>query len=340
MTAIRIGLASAIAIAAASLAAAQSNVPPPAVPPTQAAAAVADPAMDPATAKAALKAREAQVRQWKAQYGEGPYPDEIAGFVQGRQEVLRPYFQALYTGGERNAVLNLSRLGLAAMEVGSYGDAERAFDAALLRIEAVYAKNKSAEAARSVFHKESNKDFKGEPYERAMAYYYRGLLYLRKGDYNNARASFKGAEYQDTVSEDEEFQSDFALMDYLMGWATQCAGDNGATDYETATKAQAGLTAPAAGDNVLLSRRTRPRPAQGQGRQAEREARLPGRQRLSGDRGGVRACPGQGGADPARGAPRQQRLLPGDNPRRPPDGRHPQRQGELEGRHQHRRQTS
>ena len=119
-------------------------------------------------------------------------------------------------------------------------------------IEAVYAKNKSAEAARSIFHKESNKDFKGEPYERAMAYYYRGLLYLRKGDYNNARASFKGAEYQDTVSEDEEFQSDFALMDYLMGWATQCAGDNGAQDYETALKAQAGLTAPAPGDNVLM----------------------------------------------------------------------------------------
>ncbi|QXQ05718.1 hypothetical protein KX816_16080 [Sphingosinicellaceae bacterium] len=246
MNIVPFALVSATALAVAGAALAQD------APPAVATSVSADPAMDPATAKAALKAREQQVKAWKAQYGDGPYPDEIDGFTQTRSEALRPYFKALYTGGERNAVLNLSRLGLAAMEVGSYTDAERAFDAALLRIESVYAKNKSAEAARSVFHKESNKDWKGEPYERAMAYYYRGLLYLRKGDYNNARASFKGAEYQDTVSEDEEFQSDFALMDYLMGWASQCAGDNGSEAYDTAIKAEKGLTAPGAADNVLM----------------------------------------------------------------------------------------
>lgn len=179
-------------------------------------------------------------------------PEEIEGFASARHETLRPYYKALYAGGERNSVLNLSRLGLAAMEVGQWSDAERAFDAALLRIESVYAKNKQAEAARSLWHKESNKDWKGEPYERAMAYYYRGLLYLRAGDYNNARASFKGAEFQDTVSEAEEFQSDFALMNYLMGWSTMCAGDNGATDFETAIAAEKGLSAPAPGDNVLM----------------------------------------------------------------------------------------
>ena len=205
-------------------------------------------ALDPAT----LKAREKQVREWKKIYGEGPYPDEVDGFVNPRFEVLRPYYKALYMGGERNAVLNLSRLGLAAMELGQWTDAERAFDGALLRIEAVYAKNASAEAARSLFHKESNKDWKGEPYERAMAYYYRGLLYLRKGDYNNARAAFKGGEYQDTVSETEEFQSDFAVMNYLMGWAEQCAGDSGASSFEAALKAEKLMTAPVAGDNVLM----------------------------------------------------------------------------------------
>lgn len=206
--------------------------------------AVADPV--------ATAAHDKQVREWKRVYGEGPYPDEIDGFVNARHEPLRPYFKALYTGGERNAVLNLSRLGLAAMELGQWRDAEQAFDAALLRIESVYAKNKQAEAARSLFHKESNKDWKGEPYERAMAYYYRGLLYLRKGDYNNAHAAFKGAEYQDTVSETEEFQSDFALMNFLVGWSSQCAGDNGQTDFTAATIAQAKLTAPAAADNVLF----------------------------------------------------------------------------------------
>lgn len=201
---------------------------------------------------AAVKAREQQVRQWKQTYGEGPYPDEIAAFVAPRPEPLKPYYQALLTGGERNAVLNLSRLGLAAMELQQWADAERAYDMALLRIETVYSKDPRAEAARSLWHKESNKDWKGEAYERAMAYYYRGLLYLRKGDYNNAHASFKEAEFQDTVSETENLQSDFALLNYLVGWSSQCAGDKGVEDIDRAIKTQPELTPPGPTDNVLL----------------------------------------------------------------------------------------
>ncbi len=216
------------------------------------AVAAAEPTPPGAVDPAAIKAHAKQVAEWRRTYGEGPYPDEIDQFVTLHKEPLRPYYKALYTGGERNAVLNLSRLGLAAMELGHWTDAERAFDAALMRIEFVYSKNKAAEAARSLWHKEANKDWKGEPYERAMAYYYRGLLYLRKGDYNNAHAAFKGAEFQDTVSESDSFQSDFALMNYLVGWSAQCAGDSGATDYDEAIKSQTGLTVPSASDNVML----------------------------------------------------------------------------------------
>ena len=211
-------------------------------------------APDPAVAKAAAKAREVQLKQWRRQYGEGPYPDEIDAYLALKPVPLRPLYRTLYTGGERNAVLNFQRLGLAAMEVGAWSDAERAFDGALLRIEAVYAKNAEAERARSLFAKEANKAYNGEPYERAMAYYYRGLLYLRKGDYENARAVFKQAEYQDTVSDQEEFQSDFAAMNYLAGWASQCNGQQSMADesYAAATKAKAGLALPMTGANLLM----------------------------------------------------------------------------------------
>ena len=63
---------------------------------------------------------------------------------------------------------------------------------ALDRIEAVYADNAKAEAARSKFTKENAKDFKGEPYERAMAYYYRGLAYLAEGDYRTPAPPSRG----------------------------------------------------------------------------------------------------------------------------------------------------
>jgi len=58
-----------------------------------------------------------------------------------------------------------------------------------------------------------------------MAYYYRGLLYLRAGDYQNARAAFLQADYQDTVAEKEEFGGDFAVMPYLAVWSSRCEGD-------------------------------------------------------------------------------------------------------------------
>lgn len=234
----------------------------------QNAAPTGAPVVDEAAAKAAKVAAKAAEKQRRAeeaaerkrladlrrQYGEGPYPDETNAYLADKPEQLQPLYRTLFTGGERNAVLNFQRLGLAAMDRGLWSDAERAFDAALSRIEAVYAKNKQAEAARDTFRKEANKDFKGEPYERAMAYYYRGLLYLRAGDYDNARASFRTAEYQDTVSEAEEFKSDFAVMNYLVGWTYHCQNQPSMAQeaFGFASEAQAGLAAPAAAHRLLM----------------------------------------------------------------------------------------
>jgi tetratricopeptide (TPR) repeat protein len=160
-----------------------------------------------------------------------PVPtEEATAYALPKPEALRRYYEVLYTDGEHNAVLNFQRLGLAAMEAGEYAEAEWAFDQALERIEAFYGKSEIAKAARSKWTSEGIKDYKGEPYERVMAYYYRGLLYLREGDYQNARASFVAGEYQDTMSEAEEFQGDFALMNYLAGWSSYCAGDPGMAD--------------------------------------------------------------------------------------------------------------
>ncbi len=138
---------------------------------------------------------------------------------------LAPFFRALYLQGERNAVLNFKQLGLAAMEVGDLKTASTAFAQATLRIDEVFADDPNARKARSLWHEESAKDFKGEPYERAMAYYYRGLLYAMSGDLGNAAASFRAADYQDTQAEAEEHQGDFGIMLYLAAWANACRGD-------------------------------------------------------------------------------------------------------------------
>lgn len=151
---------------------------------------------------------------------------DASGFVEARPAPLRPYFAKLYAEGERNAVLNLQQLALVAMHQREYTIAERALDEALMRIETVLASDANAERARSKFSEEQVKDFKGEPYERAMAFYYRGLLFLRAGDFQNARAAFLNAGTQIAFSRDEKFKSDFGLMNLLASWCSMCDGDD------------------------------------------------------------------------------------------------------------------
>ena len=140
---------------------------------------------------------------------------------------LRPLFQRLYIEGERNATLNFQRIGMAALSLGDIELAEKAFDAAVTRIEMIYADNPEAQKAKSLWTAEKIKDYKGEPYERAMAHFYRGLVYAAKGDFQNARALFKQADYQDTVAEAEQYAGDFGLMPFMAGWASYCDGNTG-----------------------------------------------------------------------------------------------------------------
>ncbi|WBY00009.1 hypothetical protein PE066_10990 [Ramlibacter tataouinensis] len=146
-------------------------------------------------------------------------------FAAGAPADLRALMERLYIEGERNATLNLQRIGMVALAAGQVDLAEKAFEAAVVRIEMIYADNPEAQKAKSLWTAEKVKDFKGEPYERAMAYFYRGIVWAAKGDFQNARAMFKQADYQDTVAEAEQYAGDFGLMPYMAGWASYCDGN-------------------------------------------------------------------------------------------------------------------
>ncbi|MBF0446141.1 MAG: hypothetical protein HQL68_11185 [Magnetococcales bacterium] len=173
---------------------------------------------------------------------------------QDKPAALRPLYQKLSRESKHNAVLNNNQIGVAALGMGELRLAAHAFDRSLMQIETVYANTESAAKARSLWFEEGAKDFKGEPYERVMAYYYRGLLYMMDGDYENARASFKGGILQDAFAEEKQNRCDFALMIFLEGWASQQLGDTelAKAAYIEVKKLRPDFATPALEDNILL----------------------------------------------------------------------------------------
>jgi len=109
------------------------------------------------------------------------------------------------------------RIAASALRVNNPEEAKLHLDDALPLIGGILANDADAKKARSLFGSESNKTFIGEPYERVMAYYYRGLLYWRDGQPDNARACYRSGQLIDSDSDTAEYKSDYVLLDYLDG---------------------------------------------------------------------------------------------------------------------------
>jgi len=134
-----------------------------------------------------------------------------------------------------NRVLNQMEIGARAFWRGDHATAKPALDDAIMRIDSVFSDNANAAKARKLWYDEGSKDFKGEPYERAMVFMYRGLIYLHDADYENARAAFRRGLMQDAFAEEDQNRSDFALLLFLDAWASHLNGD---TDLRDETMVQ------------------------------------------------------------------------------------------------------
>ena len=165
------------------------------------------------------------------------------------------YSATEYVSTPSDRVLNHMRTGLALFEAGDLRGARNSFEIAYRAIETIYADNDSARRARSVWHAEAVKDFRGEPYERAAVGYYLGLIDMASGDYENARASFKWGMLQDTMSYNESYRADMAILAYLRGWAAMCSSASASAaseDFEEFRALRPDLPVPQPDHNLLL----------------------------------------------------------------------------------------
>jgi len=128
------------------------------------------------------------------------------------------------------------RIAASAMRVGNFEEAKRQLDDAILTMGGIITNSAEAERARSLFSAERSKVFIGEPYERVMAYYYRGILYWRDGEPDNARACFRTGQFIDSDAANQSYRSDYVLLDYLDGLASAKLGADGRDAYRRAVE--------------------------------------------------------------------------------------------------------
>ena len=151
---------------------------------------------------------------------------------------------AIAHGPARDRVMWEYRVALAALRRGNFPEAKQQFDAAIRQLGGIYTTAEGAWKARNYFNTEAKKTFIGEPYERVMVYYYRGLLYWMDGEPDNARACFRSAQFQDADTEKHEYAADYVLLDYLDGLASVKLGGDGADEFNRAVKNARGSSQP------------------------------------------------------------------------------------------------
>lgn len=169
-------------------------------------------------------------------------------------DVLEDGPNAIAHGPPRDRVLWQYRTALAALRRGQFDQAKHHLDEALLTLGGIFGNDPDARKARGYFHAESKKTFIGEPYERSMAFFYRGILYWRDGERDNARACFRSAQFEDSDTEKKEYAGDWVLMDYLDGLASMKLGGDGADAIRRAeaNARNVRLPPPSPQANVLL----------------------------------------------------------------------------------------
>ena len=208
----------------------------------------------------------------------------LAGCATSRKPAVSPLTgdilvdapRAIASGPARDRVIWQYRLAAAAMRQGKFDLAKQNLDEVLLTLGGIYGKDPDAKKARGYFRAEARKTFIGEPYERSMAYIYRGILYWMDGERDNARACLRSAEFEDSDAALQEYAGDWVLPDYLDGLATAKLGGDGSDAFQRAQANARGVKLPPARPeaNVLFFVEFGPGPAKYATGQYQQELRF------------------------------------------------------------------
>ena len=129
-----------------------------------------------------------------------------------------------------------------ALKLGRHKEARTLLETAMPSAGQILQADVRTRLAQSLFSPENVKGFHGEPHERAMGWFYRGVFFWMDGEPENARACFRTAQLMDALAAQPEHRADWVLLDYLDGFITTKLGRDG-TDARARAQTNAGNTA-------------------------------------------------------------------------------------------------
>ena len=149
---------------------------------------------------------------------------------------------------DENFVVNNLRFGSAALADYALDDAEAAFLRAYEVINSTGV-NDGGRTLGATLVDEKIKIWKGEPFERAMANFYLGLIYYMRHEYDNARGAFENAlfklrDYDPELKDNSpEVDSNFALATLMLAKSYQRLGrdDLAAANFQNIREKQSPL---------------------------------------------------------------------------------------------------
>jgi tetratricopeptide (TPR) repeat protein len=188
----------------------------------------------------------------------------VARYYDGDFAAAAAQLRPLADKTDGDFVLNNLRLGSVELAAHDLLSAEAAFLRAYEVINSVGV-NDGGRTAGAILVRENVRVWKGEPFERAMANHYLGLVYYLRGDYANARAAYENAlfklrDYGDDKSARDnyrEVESEFALGSLMLGkcWLHLGRPELAQANFDRAQELQpelAPIIAAAGRSNVLL----------------------------------------------------------------------------------------
>ena len=130
--------------------------------------------------------------------------------------------------------------GLLALYANGATTARNALDKSLAAIQRISVGGEAEKGASSIKGHESAKMFKGEPHERALVYFHRGLLFLADEDYENAHACLLNASEQSAVGAGQASRRDWMAVDALLLLCKRAMRSDTAEDFARQCEARYG----------------------------------------------------------------------------------------------------